>query len=210
MSIIIPTVTAYQSKDFNNQFRLVTNFANRIHIDLMDGIFAPTKSPNIEEIESIDRYKGIIDFHLMVENPIDSLQRIMSLKPGLVVVHAESSIDIPHFASILREKNIRTGVALLPQTKVSEVIYCLPHIQHVLIFGGHLGYHGGTADLSQLVKVKELRINNSHLEIGWDGGANEDNISQISFAGVDAINVGSSIHQSPNPEEKYHFLSSLC
>lgn len=210
MSIVIPTVTAFENKDFVYQFDLVTKFANRIHIDLMDGIFAPTKSPNIEDIDFIDRYKGIIDFHLMIENPKDSLERIMLIKPSLVIVHAESSIDVPHFASMLRQNNIRTGLALLPETKVSYITYCLAHIQHVLVFGGHLGYHGGTADLSQLDKVRELRINNPHLEIGWDGGAGESNISKISDAGVDVINVGSSIHQSTNPEEKYHLLSSLC
>ncbi|MDQ5953994.1 MAG: hypothetical protein QG647_732, partial [Patescibacteria group bacterium] len=45
MKYISPTVTATDEKTFNKQLNLLNSFAKRIHIDLMDGKFTPTKSP---------------------------------------------------------------------------------------------------------------------------------------------------------------------
>jgi len=201
MTEISPTVTATDIATFNAQCRLVSSFADRIHIDLMDGEFAPTHSPELNEIE-LPRGKTI-DIHLMHKNPTLVINQLIELKPNLVIVHAETDTDIPFIAARLREQGIKTGIALLPDTTPESVDYILPHVQHALVFGGHLGYHGGHADLTQLEKVGILKRLHPYLEIGWDGGANLENVEQIARAGIDVINVGSAIHKSDSPETTY-------
>lgn len=210
MSEIVPTVTSSRIEEFNRQLTLVQSFANRIHIDLMDGVFAPTESPPLEKVNHQLMPAVVVDIHIMFKDPTSVIDEVLEFKPNLVIVHAETSADVPLLAAKLRERNIKTGIALLPETQVDDVKYILPHIQHVLIFGGHLGYHGGTADIRQLKKIDALARVSRHLEIGWDGGANEDNVKLISDSGVDIINVGSSIHKDKSPQEKFQYLSSLC
>jgi ribulose-phosphate 3-epimerase len=201
MATICPTVTATDVTEFEQQLDLVSSFAERIHIDVMDGDFAPTVSPKLDEIAIPDN--NTVDIHIMYRHPETVIERLIALRPNLVIVHAESNLDIPKFAAQLRENGIKTGIALLSETEVASIGYLLPHVQHVLIFGGHLGYHGGTADLAQLEKVTLLKDLQPTLEIGWDGGVNLENIEQITRAGVEVINVGGAIHNSDNPETTY-------
>jgi len=201
MNHICPTVTALDVHAYREQLELVSSFAPRIHIDLMDGDFAPTASPNPDLLwipEGVE-----VDIHVMYRNPDAILERLISLKPSLIIVHAESNADIPKLASTLRNHGIKTGIALLPETSAEDVRYVLPHTQHALIFGGHLGYHGGQADLSQLAKAEELLKAQRQLELGWDGGANLENLDELIRAGISVINVGSAIHKTDNPETTY-------
>lgn len=207
MSIICPTVTAYDIDTFNDQLSLVSGFAERIHIDLMDGELSPTKSPEISQLWLPEGLE--VDIHAMYKRPDSILEQLIALKPNLIIIHAESDADIPLLASKLRVHNIKTGLAILPQTEVADIYSLLPHVQHALIFGGHLGYHGGTADLSQLHKATELKKMSRHIEIGWDGGANEQNVFEIAQKGVDVINVGSAIHKAENQKKAFEQLVSL-
>lgn len=205
MSIICPTVTATDVETYNNQLKLVSGFAKRIHIDLMDGELAPTKTPDVKDISVSPDV--INDIHVMYQNPQSIIDELIKLKPNMVIVHAESNADIPLLATKLRESGIKTGLAILPETTVDEVSYLFPHLQHVLVFGGHLGYHGGQADLSQLEKVPAIKKLGRHLEISWDGGANASNAVQLKQHGIDVINVGSGIHKAPTPSDAYTQLT---
>ncbi len=201
MHCICPTVTAFDVHTYREQLELVSGFADRIHIDLMDGDFAPTTTPNPDQLwvpEGVE-----VDIHVMYRNPETILERLISFKPSLIIVHAESNADIPLLASTLRSHNIKTGVALLPETTAEDVRYILPHTQHALIFGGHLGYHGGQADVSQLSKVEQLQKIHRQLEFGWDGGANLENLDALLAAGINVVNVGGGIHKADNPKAAY-------
>jgi ribulose-phosphate 3-epimerase len=201
MHYICPTVTAFDVHTYREQLESISRFAGRIHIDLMDGDFAPTMSPSPDQLWIPDDIE--VDIHVMYRNPESILERLISFNPSLIIVHAESNADIPELASKLREHNIKTGIALLPETTAESVRYIVPHVQHALIFGGHLGYHGGIADLSQLAKVAELTDMHQPLEFGWDGGASLENCEQLAKAGINIINVGSAIQKSENPENTY-------
>jgi pentose-5-phosphate-3-epimerase len=48
------------------------------------------------------------------------------------------------------------------------------------------------------------------LEIGWDGGINDRNISQLVFGGVDVLNVGGYIQNANNPERAYNSLFRIA
>jgi ribulose-phosphate 3-epimerase len=209
MSRICPTVTANDLHEYREQLERVESFAERVHIDLMDGKLAPTKSPALSEIWLSE--KLICDIHLMYQNPSDFTEELIALKPNLVIIHAEthSSNDLPLMATQLREAGIKFGLALLPQTSVESIKYLLPHCQAALVFAGKLGYHGGEADLSQLNKIKELKDEHRWLEIHWDGGVNGKNAKQIVEAGVDVLNVGGFIQKSENPKDSYLQLVAL-
>jgi ribulose-phosphate 3-epimerase len=207
MAAICPTVTAYDSHEYREQMERVQSFAKRVHIDLMDGHFAPTKSPDLRHIWWPD--KVVADIHLMYQRPLPHLPELIKLRPSLVVIHAEAEVDHREFAAGLRRVGIRAGLALLHDTPVERVKSIVKSFDHLLIFSGHLGYHGGAADLSLLDKVKELDELNSQAEIGWDGGITDHNAKQLADAGVDVLNVGGFIQSSKNPTATYREIQKL-
>jgi len=209
MSQIVPTVTAENEKNFINQYKLVSSFAGRIHLDIMDGQFAPTVSPTPNK-SWFDASNTILDIHVMHKEPNLVINELIGLNPNLIIVHAETAIDIPLLATKLRSAQINTGLALLQDTKIEDIEYLFPHIQHVLIFGGHLGYHGGVANLKMLEKAKYIKSRYKHLELSWDGGANRENIDEIVQSGIDVLNVGGAIHNAANPRDEYLALSKMA
>lgn len=205
MPIICPTVTAQTPKDFRNQLSRVQDFAGRIHLDFMDGIFAPTTSIALEN--AWWQPGPIIDLHVMYKNPLEKLETIIKLQPHLVIIHAEAE-NFVEFFDELEDMGIKKGVALLPATPVQDIEKLLPQLDHVLIFSGDLGHFGGTADLGLLHKVNELRKLKPQIEIAWDGGINDQNVRELALGGIDVLNVGGYIQKADQPEEAYATLTS--
>jgi ribulose-phosphate 3-epimerase len=61
-------------------------------------------------------------------------------------------------------------------------------------------------DEKLLAKVGKVKAINPNVEIGWDGGANVDNVRLLADGGIDVINVGGAIQRSEDPEEAYATL----
>ncbi|HYH35990.1 MAG TPA: hypothetical protein VD706_00645, partial [Candidatus Saccharimonadales bacterium] len=207
MAVVCPTVTAFNPHEYRSQIELLEPFAKRLHIDLMDGEFAPTISPGLETVwwpESI-----VADIHLMYQHPGQYLEQLAKLKPSLVVIHAEAEVDHAAFASKLQGMDIKAGLGVLQQTAVEDIMPWLRNFDHVMVFSGNLGYHGGSAvDLNLLDKVRAVRRQYPDIEIAWDGGINDQNAEQLIGGGVDVLNVGGFIHKAPDPQVAYAKLET--
>jgi ribulose-phosphate 3-epimerase len=77
----------------------------------------------------------------------------------------------------------------------------------VLIFSGKLGHFGGHADLDLLDKVRQLKEIKPTLEIGWDGGVNDQNAAELAHGGIDVLNAGGYLH-GKDPAAAYAKLMS--
>lgn len=206
MAIICPTVLASDTDEFSEQIKRVS-FAPRIQLDFMDGEFAPTKSIDLKDAWWPKTAKA--DLHLMYKNPEDYLDVILNQKPNLVIIHAEAEVNLAGFARKLHAEGINAGLCVLPETKISDIKDVLNDYDHLLIFGGKLGYFGGKADLSQADKAKEAKAVNPDIEIGWDGGTNDQNAKQLADAGVEVLNAGGFIQKADSPKAAYQKLVEL-
>ena len=205
--IIAPTITAYDLVEYSRQIKRVEGFAKIIHIDLMDGEFAPTKSPDIAKLWWPHHVKA--DIHLMYQNPMDYIDQLIKLKPRMVVIHNEAHVHHMHFAAELHKAGILAGLAVLKDTPIEYAYQVMHSFDHVLIFSGNLGYHGGEADLRLIDKVKKVREHHPDAEIGWDGGINADNAKQLVDGGVDVLNVGGFIQKSDDPASAYAKIKAV-
>lgn len=203
MAVICPTVTATNSRDYRESIERIADFASRIHIDFADGVFAPTR---LESIEDAWWPIGlVVDFHIMYKKPLDCLETVIMHQPHTAIVHAEAE-SAWDFIKELEHYGIQRGVALLKDTPTEIIKPYLDHIDHVLVFSGDLGYYGGKADFGLLDKVKQLKDMKPSLEIGWDGGINEQTAHQLAAGGVEVLNVGGAIQRAVDPEAAYDTL----
>lgn len=207
MAVICPTVTAFDPHQYREQIERLQPFAKRIHIDLMDGDFAPTQSPSLEEIWWPEEL--VADIHLMYRRPTDHLAQLIKLKPHLVVIHYEADLNHADFADRLHTAGIKAGLALLQDTSVDHVSRIITDFDHVLVFSGNLGHHGGEADLNLLGKVRAIHDHYPDIEISWDGGINDQNALQLVQAGVDVLNVGGFIQKSSDPAGAYANIRNI-
>lgn len=208
MASICPTVTAFDSDEYRRQMDALTPFASRVHIDLMDGVFAPTKSPDLHHVWWPHQLEA--DIHLMYQKPMDYIAQLIKLHPRRVIIHNEADVHHMHFAAQLHAHGIEVGLAVLHDTPIEYAYQIMHAFDQVLVFSGKLGYHGGEADLGLLDKVQKIREHHPEVEIAWDGGINNQNTPQLIAAGVDVLNVGGFIHHASNPKKAFEELQALA
>ena len=206
MAVICPTVTAFTTREYREQITRIQGFATRIHIDFMDGYFAPTTSIAIKD--AWWQPGPAVDLHVMYQKPLEHIEDLVALKPHMIIIHSEA--DQPAaFLGELDGLGIKKGLALLKATQVEDVKDLIVMVDHVLIFSGDLGHFGGTADMEMLKKIALLKQLKPSLEIGWDGGINVENAQALMKGGVDILNTGGYIQNATDPEAAYDTLVAV-
>jgi len=207
MVTICPTVTASEPHSYRTQLERLEPFAKRLHIDLADGRFAPRQLIDADKIWWPKGTKA--DIHLMYQHPEGQLKTLLDLRPHLIILQAEAQGTFLDLARRIQDHDVKVGLALLPATEVEVIAPAIQAVQHVLIFSGNLGYQGGsTADLGLLRKVEQLKSLKPELEIGWDGGINEQNVHKLAATGIDILNVGGFIQSADDAAAAYAKLKA--
>jgi ribulose-phosphate 3-epimerase len=204
MAVVAPTILCETEDDYKASVERVHPFAQRVHIDLTDGEFAPTFTVGVNQIWWPQEWT--VDVHAMVARPSQYVDALIQLKPATVIFHAEASEDLTPTMARLKQAGIRAGVALLKPTVPSTVQAYIQAADHVLVFSGDLGHYGGTASLMQLEKVRLIRNIHPEVEVGWDGGANAENAFSLAQGGVDVVNCGGAINNAQDPAAAYKQL----
>ena len=206
MPIISPSILTNDPEEFKRLIEDYQKFAQRVHIDIVDGVFANNRT--ISENDVWWPEGMIVDMHMMVEKPSEHVDAMLRLKPRLVIFHAEAAEGLLGSFGRLREAGIKVGVAFLKTTYFGNFENIIKYVDHVMIFSGEIGHYGGEADLLQLAKVEVVKAIKPGLEMGWDGGAKLENVGEIVRAGVDVVTVGSAIAKAENPREAYEKMTA--
>ena len=205
MSVIAPAVLAENADQYKQTIDKIQPFANRIHVDVSDGEFAPTFTVGFNELWWPEGWE--VDIHAMVARPAEHLQTLVQLKPSMVIFHAEADTEqLPSVLATLKQYNIKAGISLLRPTVPASVTNLIQQADLVMVFTGDLGKYGGTANLMQLEKVRLIKQINPEAEIGWDGGVNLDNAYTLTQGGVNVLNVGGAIQKAMDAETAYKQL----
>ncbi|MEO5949696.1 MAG: hypothetical protein ABIP74_04795 [Candidatus Saccharimonas sp.] len=204
MTVIAPTMLCETEDDYKATVERLHPFAQRVHIDLTDGEFAPTFTVGVNQLWWPQEW--VVDIHAMVAHPSQYVDALIQLHPSTVIFHVEVEEDLTPTITKLKQAGIKAGVALLRPTVPSEVQNYIEIADHVLVFSGDLGHYGGTASLMQLEKVRLVRKVHPEVEVGWDGGANLENVFSLAQGGVNVINCGSAVNKSPDPAGAYKQL----
>ena len=201
MSVIVPCVTAENTMMYKEQMDRITGFAERVHIDLSDGEFAPTFLVGVADLWAPEGW--LVDVHVMSHDVGTLVPQLIALRPNMIIVHAEAKGDVIGALNQIKQADIRAGVSLLRPTVPRTVEEAIKLADHVMIFSGELGRFGGTASLMQLEKIRLVKAINPSVEIGWDGGVMVDNAYSLVQGGVDVLNVGGAIQKASDPREAF-------
>jgi ribulose-phosphate 3-epimerase len=205
MAVIAPTILSETAEEYKASVERLTPFAQRIHIDISDGEFAPNFLLPAGQLYWPANWQ--VDIHAMVARPSEHVAQLISIKPSLIIIHAEVQEDITVVLNQIKAAGIKAGVALQRTTVPSTVADAIKLADHVMIFSGDLGKNGGTASLMQLEKIRLIKAINPSVEIGWDGGVNIENAYTLSQGNVNVLNVGGAIATAEDPAAEYAALT---
>lgn len=201
---VVPTILSTTKQEYRDLVEKYNTFTRRVQIDVTDGLLTTEPTLDVTNIWWPKTWET--DLHMMVLHPSDHLETILKLHPSMCIFHAEADEDLLPIFDKLRETDIKVGVALMKSTYPGKVKDYIMAADHVLVFAGELGKQGSKADMMQTEKIALIRNMKPEIEIGWDGGANLNNLRALAHADLDVINVGSALSKSDSPAEVYQSL----
>jgi ribulose-phosphate 3-epimerase len=172
--------------------------ARVFHFDVGDGHFVEpvTMGPVVLKsiAPAIHRLGGVIDCHLMVDNPEHHFQQIKEAGGDSVTFHVEVADEPWKAIRAARDLGLGVGVAFNPETEVETAVEASLGADLALCMSIHPGYSGQEFLPDSLWRIARLRKQlPSSLYVQVDGGITEENISDVRKVGADLIVAGSAI-----------------
>lgn len=175
--------------------------AQWVHIDVIDGAFAPNITIGAPVIKAIRPHSSrFFDVHLMVEEPGRYVDDFVNAGADMLVVHAEACNHLHRTIQQIREKGVKVGVALNPATPLNVLDYVIDDIDMVLLMSVNPGFGGQKYIPVTTKKIRELRekLNQmgSEIDIEVDGGVTLDNARELIDAGATVLVAGSAVYKN--------------
>lgn len=177
--------------------------ATYVHIDCLDGVFAPNTSDGIAMTKICKANSTLpMDVHLMIMEPEKYIEDYVKAGADIILFHESASKDTSKTLDLIHSFNIKAGLVLNPDVPVSSIIPYLDKIDVVMLMGVFPGFSGQKFIPAVLDKVVELKnlVKGRDILIELDGGVKAENIREIVEKGVDICVGGSSVFNASSIE----------
>lgn len=199
------------SKDKENTIKELNKTAiDYIHVDIMDGEFVSNETLDFNRLRNYfyDNKKNL-DVHLMVKNVKLYVELYSLLNPKYITFHIENGNTL-ELINYVKNKNIRVGLAINPDTDVDMIKPFLDKVDLILVMSVVPGKGGQSFIESSLDKIREIRRLNKDIVISVDGGINNINIKKIKEAGASMSVIGSYITNNDIDEKVRELKDITC
>ncbi len=194
--IIFPSIIAKNQQELDAQLKRLTGAAKTLHLDIVDGKFAPNRSLDFP-FKLSHQYK--YQAHLMIRNPEQWIQK-HGHKVDLCILQAEET-DLCCYVPWMKREKKKVAFALKPETPVTVVKPYLQDIDYILLLTVHPGFYGAPFLSAPLKKVREIKKLNPKIKVIVDGGMNPQMIKEAKKAGADLFVSGSYIMKNHSPKK---------
>ncbi|HEX3256177.1 MAG TPA: ribulose-phosphate 3-epimerase [Gaiellaceae bacterium] len=185
--------------------------ARVFHFDIGDGHFVEpvTIGPIVLQAIAplIHRFDGVIDCHLMVENPEHHFEMVKRAGGDSVTFHVEACEEPWKAIKLARDLDLGVGVAFNPETSVEDAVGASIGADLVLCMSIHPGYSGQRFMPESVERIAKLRSElHPNLFVQVDGGVSEENLVQVRQAGAQLAVAGNSIFRTEDYPRGYRRL----
>ena len=182
---------------------------SRLHLDVMDGHFVPNLTFGPFIIKQIKEVTNLhLETHLMITEPNRYFDDYIKAGSDTLIFHYEASDTIKDDLKYIQSQNIKSGLAINPDTDIQVLTPHLDYIDYILIMSVFPGFGGQSFIESTLGKMKSLSkiCREKSILIGVDGGVNPSTIDRVYDHGADVTIVGSGLFKADNIQMRYNEL----
>lgn len=182
------------------------------HFDVGDGHFVEPVTIGPVVLDSIaalvHERGGVLDCHLMVDNPQRHFPQVAKAGGDSVTFHHEVTDDPAALVAQARDLGLGVGLAFNPETEVGDAVAAAGGVDLVLCMSIHPGYSGQafmSEALDRIRATREALPAGVHVQV--DGGVTAENAARVHEVGADLIVAGSAVFGAPSIAEAYRGLA---
>jgi ribulose-phosphate 3-epimerase len=150
---------------------------------------------------------GVLDCHLMVEEPWRHFEAIAEAGGDSVTVHYEACPDLPAVVQAAREQELEVGLAFKPETTPEDAAAGAEGFDLVLCMSIEPGYSGQPFMPEALPRIRRLReLLPEATPIQVDGGVEAENAREVHEAGASLLVAGTAIFGQEDLPRAYRRL----
>lgn len=196
---IIPAILTKDLGEAVEKLNLLSGVCERVQVDILDNVFANNLTIDPSQLADIET-NLFIDYHLMVKEPIDWVDRCIDGQADRIIGQIEMMWSQKLFIEEVKERGLGVGLALDIDTPVEKldpaVLYA---VDVVLVMSVKAGFGGQEFSPNALGKIKELDHIRARDELSFticdDGGMTLENSDDVHVLGVEEIAVGKRIFE---------------
>ena len=206
---VAPSILATDFAHLGDRVREVMDAGARvIHVDVMDGQFVPpiTIGPLIVSAlkEQVHDAGGMLDVHLMIEDPERQIGDFAKAGADQITVHLEATPHVHYAVKAVHEAGCLAGVAITPSTPPDALASIAPDLDTALCMTVNPGWGGQPFIPEALPKIERLReLVDDRVAIEVDGGVDAETAPRCADAGARLFVAGSAVLGADDPAEAY-------
>jgi ribulose-phosphate 3-epimerase len=203
---IAPSMLAADFLHLEKDVRMVNDYADLFHLDIMDGVFVPNLSYGFPVVEAIaSMAKKPLDVHLMIVHPENYVKRFAEVGAGMISFHLNATENPDAVLAAIRESGAKAGLVINPDIPVESLYPHLKNCDYILLMSVFAGFGGQKfiEDTYQRVRTLKAEIDRQGLEvpIEVDGGVSASNAAALVAAGAEILVAGSAVFKAESPGE---------
>ena len=204
---IAPSILAGDLGDLRREVERVENGdADVIHLDVIDGHFAPNITFGPGTIKALRKYSKLpFDAHLMISDPLRYLDSFIEAGCDIISVHTEVCTERT-FEVIIRKlkgNGIKAGIAINPETGIPDWVVnnlnSLYLLNVMFVKPGFSGQKFMPEVLPKMSKIDQIiREKDAYTVIEADGGIDASNVYDLVRAGARILVAGNAVCGQPD------------
>lgn len=169
-----------------------------LHLDIMDGHFVPNITFGPDVVKALKKHTNMVfDVHLMIENPDLYIDAFAKAGADLICVHEETCRHLHRTIQSIKEKGLKSAVALNPGTPLQSIEEILPYIDMVLIMSVNPGFGGQKfipTMVDKIARLRQMAVDRGlDFDIQVDGGITVETAPLVVKAGANILVAGTAI-----------------
>jgi ribulose-phosphate 3-epimerase len=198
-----------------DQVKLVEDYAEVIHVDIMDGHFVPPIALGAVVVASLRPVtERALHGHLMVDAPESYFDELRGAGLDVVSFHLEAVSEPAPAIRKARDAGMAVGLTINLETPVEAVEPHLDQIDDVMLMSIRPGWSGQELNPDVFPRLEAVRKRIDRLgldaELEIDGGVKIENAQRAVDAGATVLVVASGIFRQPDPAAAARQLADIA
>jgi len=175
-----------------------------IHIDVIDGTFAPNITMGPFIVETCRRITNLpLDVHLMIEHPERHIEAFAHAGANILSVHIENTPHVHRTLETIHSLGCKAGIVINPGTPAHSIEAVLQDVDLVLIMTVNPGFSGQkfiqqAAEKIQIIRTTLDQIGHSKTELEVDGGITPDTLPIVKSFGANVYVAATAVFRHPS------------